>query len=94
MPPPLRGGGIITQPSTTSLPAVMAHTHGDTPFIRVKNGSTCIVALQQQQQNNKFISSRQVQSVKQSEYKQRVLIIAYRRLPESYKLSMLATYNT
>jgi len=31
--------------------------------------------------NNKFISSRQVQSVKQSEYKQRVLIIAYRRLP-------------
>ena len=44
--------------------------------------------------NNKFISSRQVQSVKQSEYKQRVLIIAYRRLPESYKLSMLATYDT
>ena len=28
--------------------------------------------------NNKFISSRQVQSVKQNEYKQRVLIIAYR----------------
>ena len=44
--------------------------------------------------NNKFISSRQVKSVKQSEYKQRVLIIAYRRLPESYKLSMLATYDT
>ena len=44
--------------------------------------------------NNKFISSRQVQSVKQSEYKQRVLIIAYRRLPESYMLSMLATYDT
>jgi len=32
--------------------------------------------------------------VKQSEYKQIVLIIAYRRLPESYKLSMLATYDT
>jgi len=32
--------------------------------------------------------------VKQTEYKQRVLIIAYRRLPESYKLSMLATYDT
>ena len=44
--------------------------------------------------NSKFISSRQVQSVKQTEYKQRVLIIAYRRLPESYKLSMLATYDT
>ena len=33
--------------------------------------------------NNKFISSRQVQSVKQTEYEQRVLIIAYRRLPGS-----------
>jgi len=30
----------------------------------------------------------------QNAYKHKILITSYRRLPESYKLSMLATYNT
>ena len=30
----------------------------------------------------------------QNAYKHQIFITAYRRLPENYKLSMLATYNT
>jgi len=89
--------GAVRLPTSATLLAVLL-------VVRLQSGTTtahtCQLTTDWQQywalvnNNNKFISSRQVQSVKQTEYKQRVLIIAYRRLPESYKLSMLATYDT
>ena len=63
-----------TPPTFTPAPAGLSFTEF-TP-LSSDDVAAAVSRLPDNNNNNKFISSRQVQSVKQSEYKQRVLIIA------------------